>query len=59
MNTEHAPVDAIRMRAEQIVSAALAWRASRGSDPILDKNEWALYVACEAYGERFAGVVSR
>lgn len=56
---ENAPVDATRIRAEAVIRAALAWRFRQGDDPVLTLDEYALYMACNEYGDEFKGVVSR
>lgn len=59
MSEENVPADTTAMQAEEIIKAAIAWRFEQGPDPMLSRDEWHLYEACNAYGDKFKGVQGR
>ena len=56
MNDMNVPMDAIAMHAEEIVKAAIIWRWSLDSNPMLTAAEWKLFEATGEYGDTFRGL---
>ena len=59
MDNENVPADAIAMRAEEVVKAAIDWGFTVDVDAHMSRQQWKLYDTLLAYGDKYMGLRAR
>lgn len=59
MDNENVPIDAVALRAEAVVRAAIDWGFTVDVDGSFTRQQWKLYDALLEYGDEFKGLRAR
>ena len=54
-DNSNVPMDATAMQADAVIKAAIAWRLDNDGGGLMSRAEWELFMATNAYGDKFKG----